>query len=164
MKKECGATQGKYTVDLGQTPRLPFGGAEVVKHEGQGFVEIELRPDDNLYIDGKKVVLNLSERQMNNNRVVAHELRMELAGGKQGLLNCNVMDCLLRYPELFPKHWKKDENGENRHIFFWGSIFQAARNTLFVRYLYWSAAGLVGRYLWLDIECNRQDWSASVIV
>ena len=60
----------------------------------RGFVEIELRPDDNLYIDGKKVVLNLSERQMNNNRVVAHELRMELAGGKQGLLNCNVMDCL----------------------------------------------------------------------
>ena len=163
MKKSAEQLRVNTLLTLVKRSRLPFGGAEVVKHEGQGFVEIELRPDDNLYIDGKKVVLNLSERQMNNNRVVAHELRMELAGGKQGLLNCNVMDCLLRYPELFLNIGRKMKM-EKIVTFFLGSIFQAARNTLFVRYLYWSAAGLVGRYLWLDIECNRQDWSASVIV
>jgi len=48
----------KHTIDLGKAPQLPFDNAEVVKHEseinGKKVVEIELRSDDQLYIDGRK--------------------------------------------------------------------------------------------------------------
>ena len=70
----------KHTIDLAKPPQLPFKGAEVVKHEGKGVVKLELRSDDNLYIDGKKVVLHLSERQMGDKAVVGHELRLRGRG------------------------------------------------------------------------------------
>jgi hypothetical protein len=153
----------KHTVDLAKAPRLPFDNAKVVKHEGKGVVEIELRSDDNLYVDGKKVVLHLSERQMGDKRVVGHELRKELEGGEQVLLNSNVLDYIYDHPELFPEHWKKDENGEIRYIFFWGSVFRIPSNGfLFVRFLCWLGGELRRRYGWLGLDWSRQDPSASV--
>jgi len=129
-----------YIIDFANAPRLPFDGAEVVKHEGEingkKVVEIELRSDDNLYLDGKKVVLHLSERQMGDKRIVGHEIRKELEDGTQVLLNSNVLDALYGHPELFPEHWKKNEQGETLYIFFWGSIFRnPSHGTLYVRFL-----------------------------
>jgi len=153
----------KHTVDLGKSPQLPFDGAEVVKHDGSGVVEIELRSDDNLYVGGKKVKLFLSEMQKGDKQIVGHELRQELEGGKQVLLNSNVLDYLYDHPELFPEHWKKDENGDTRYIFFWGSIFRGpARGYLFVRYLSWDDGVLVRYYFCLDNDWDRQAPSASV--
>lgn len=153
----------KHTVDLGVSPRLPFDTAEVVKHEGEGVVEIELRSDNNLYVDGKKVVLCLSERQGGDKRIVGHELRQELESGEQVLLNSNVLDYLYDHPELFPEHWKKDENGEIRYIFFWGSIFRGpARGGLSAHCLYWFGGGLSQSYDWLDHDWDRRNPSASV--
>jgi len=157
----------KHTIDLGKAPQLPFDNAEVVKHEseinGKKVVEIELRSDDQLYIDGKKVVLHLSERQMGDKRIVGHELREELESGEQVLLNSNVLDYLYDHPELFPEHWKKDENDETRYIFFWGSIFRLPSfGNLFVRGLYWSDGGLDRRYGWLGFDWYRRRPSASV--
>ncbi|MEX0652232.1 MAG: hypothetical protein WD509_00355 [Candidatus Paceibacterota bacterium] len=153
----------KRTIDLGAAPRLPFDSAKVVKHEGTGVVEIELRSDDNLYIDGKKVVLHLSERQMGDKRIVGHDLRKELEGGEQVLLNSNVLDYLCDHPELFPEHWKKNENGETRLIFFWRSIFRdPSDGYLSVRYLCWSDGELYRYYYWLDFGWRRQNPSASV--
>lgn len=156
-------TDVKHTVNLGATPRLPFNTAEVVKHEGDGVVEIEFRQDGNLYIDGKKIVLHLSERQKGNKRTVGHELRQELESGEQVLLNSNVLDYLYDHPELFPEHWKKDENGDTHYIFFWGSIFRdPANGSLFARCLSWSGGGLDRDYSWLDSVWRRQFPSASL--
>lgn len=153
----------KHTVDLGAQPRLPFDTAEVVKHEGKGIVEIELRSDDNLYVDGKKVELFLSERQKGDKRIVGHELRQELEDGDQVLLNSNVLDHLYDHPELFPEHWKKDKNGDTRYIFFWGSVFRRpADGSLYTRYLYWSGGELYRRYGLLVRYWDRQNPSASV--
>lgn len=157
----------KHTIDLAKSPRLPFDGAEVVKHEGKingkSVVTIELRSDDNLYIDGKKVVLHLSERQMGGKVIVGHELRKELENGEQVLLNSNVLDYLFDRPELFPKHWKKDENGDTRYIFFWGSIFRhPSSDSLCVRYLCWGGGRLDRSYGWLDDDRDRRDPSASL--
>ena len=153
----------KHTIDLAKSPQLPFDRAEVVKHEGKGIVEIELRSDDNLYIDGKKVVLHLSERQMGDKRIVGHELRKELENGNQVLLNSNVLDYLFDHPELFPEHWKKNENGETRYIFFWGSIFRSPSDgDLYVRCLYWDVGELSRDYNWLDSDWARRDPSASL--
>ena len=137
-------------------------GAEVVKHEGRGRVSLELR-DDNLYLDGKKVELFLSERQKGENRVVGHELRVELEGGERILLNSNVLDYIFDHPELFPEHWKKDENGDTRYIFFWGSIFRGPSDgRLFVRCLCWVDDGLSRHYGWLAFDWCRRYASASV--
>jgi hypothetical protein len=140
----------KYTVDLSAPPRLPFDGAEVVKHEGTGKVSIELRSDDNLYIDGKKVELYLSKRQIGDKRIEGYELRKELEDGTQVLLNSNVLDYLYDHSELFPEHWKKNEQGETLYIFFWGSIFRDPSNGhLCVRDLCWSDVSLRRSYGWL---------------
>ena len=153
----------KHTVDLSVPPRLPFDIAEVVKHEGEGVVEIELRSDDNLYINGKKVVLHLSERQKDDKRIVGHELLQELESGEQVLLNSNVLDYLYDHSELFPKHWKKDENGDTRNIFFWGSIFRnPADGSLYAHYLFWDSGYLFRRYRWLGFGWDRQDPSACI--
>lgn len=153
----------KHTIDLAKSPQLPFDVAEVVKHEGTGVVEIELRSDDNLYIDGKKVILHLSERQTSDKVVKGHELRKELEDGELVLLNSNVLDYLYDHPELFPEHWKKDENGETRYVFFWGSIFRyPSGGHLFVRCLSWRDGGLSRACRWLGSGWDRQEPSASV--
>lgn len=141
----------KHTVDLAKAPRLPFDKAEVVKHEGKGVVEIELRSDDNLYIDGKKVVLHLSERQMGDRVVLGDELRKELEDGTLVLLNSNVLDYLYDHPELFPEHWKKHGHGETLLIFFWGSIFlHPSSDRLSVRCLGWDVGGPRRDYRWVN--------------
>lgn len=131
----------------------------MVKHEseinGKKVVEIELRSDDNLYLDGKKVVLHLSERQIGGKRVEGHELREELESGEQVLLNSNVLEYLYDHPELFPEHWKNNEQGERLFIFFWGSIFRdPSDGDLYVRSLCWDDGSLDRRYcVWLG-----DDW------
>mgnify|MGYP006893377473 CR=1 FL=1 len=156
--------QKTNTIDLGAPARLPFDVAEVVKHDGKGVVEIELRSDDNLYIDGKKVELFLSERQMGDKRIVGHELRKELENGEQVLLNSNVLDYLYDHPELFPKHWKKkNKNGEIQYIFFWGSVFRdPSDGGLCVRYLSWRFGSLRRDDRWLGNGWDRRFPSASL--
>ena len=153
----------KHTVDLGKSPRLPFNGAEVEKHDGEGVVEIELRSDDNLYVDGKLVSLFLSEKQKGKSTIVGNELRQELENGRQALLNSNVLDYIFDHPELFPEHWKKDENGDIRYIYFWGSVFRdPSDGRLCVCCLCW-LVGELRRYCnWLDDVWLRQFPSASV--
>lgn len=153
----------KHTVDLAKSPRFPSSdNAEVVKHDGKGFVKIELL-DDSLYVDGKLVTLFLSEKQKGNSSVVGNKLRQELEDGDQILLNSNVLDYLIDHPELFPEHWKKDENGDTRYIFFWGSIFRdPSHGYLYVRALYWDDGGLYRFYSWLGNDWCRRRPSASV--
>ena len=156
-----------HSIDLAWPPRRPFDNAEVVKHNseinGKRVVEIELRSDDNLYIEGKKIVPNFSERQVGNKQVVGYELRGELESGEQVLLNSNVLDYIFDHPELFPEHWKKDEDGNIRFIYFWGSTFRSPSNgSLYARGLYWGGSELRRRYKWLGCDWDRQDPSASV--
>ena len=89
-----------HTIDIGASLQLPFDGAEVFKHDGTGIVEIELRSDDNLYVDGKKVKLFLSEMQKGNKEIVGHELCQEFENGEQVLLNNNVLDLHPRSPRV----------------------------------------------------------------
>ncbi|PCI30344.1 hypothetical protein COB55_00045 [Candidatus Wolfebacteria bacterium] len=162
LRSNVKITVAKQTIDLGKSPRLPFDGAEVVTHEGTGVVDIELRSDDNLYLDGKKVELFLSEKQTGDSVVVGNELRKELEGGKKVLLNSNVLDYIYDHPELYPEHWKKDENGYTRYnIFFWGSIFRK-KGDLCACYLYWDDGALNRNEHWLKNDWRRKDSSASV--
>lgn len=134
-------------LDLATTPRLPFAGATVEKHTGTGTVTIEKRADGELYIDGKKVVLHLSERQLGGKWLKGHELRTELDG--KLVLNATVLDFLEDHPEFIPDDWKKDEQGNTRYVFFWGTVYRNADGNLCVRCLYWRDGQWQFNYLWL---------------
>ena len=109
-----------------------------------GQLKLEKRGDD-LFLNGKKLVLHLSKRQQNGKVIEGYELRKELT--KATILNACVLDYLLKHPELIPDSWK------GKFIFFWGTIYRHSDGNLFVRYLLWSGDGGYWIYFWLD-----DDW------
>ena len=123
-------------VNLSATPALPFKGAKVEQHLGEGGALIEKRPDG-LYVDGRKIVLCRSERQMGTKRIKGYKLREELTG--KLILNGNVLDALTDNPDFLPEDWKKDENDNTLFIFFWGTIYSVSDGLLDVRYFFFSA-------------------------
>lgn len=135
------------TLNLATTPRLPFAGAVVEKHTGVGTVTIEKREDGQLYIDGKKVILHLSERQLGGKWLKGHELRTELDG--KLVLNATVLDFLEDHPEFIPDDWKRDEQGNTRFVYFWGTIYRDTDSDLCVRCLYWSGGRWQLNFNWL---------------
>lgn len=143
MLKEC-------VIDLGAIPKLPFAEAVVKKHVGNGVVKIELRPDDNLYINGKRYDLFWTEKQKNGS-VSGHELRAELEESG-GLLNINVLRLLFEHPEMYPEHWKKDEEDNGLHVIFLDSIFSGypKKDSLCVSSAGWNVDRVLAYYQGLD--------------
>lgn len=135
-------------VYLGATPKLPFDGAEVVEHIGEGWVIVEKRADG-LYINSRKVTLHLSKRQKGGKWLKGYELCEELTG--KPVLNANILDALYENIHLIPEEWKRDENGNIRFIFFWGTIYRASDGNLYVRYLYFSDGAWGRYYRWLGL-------------
>ncbi len=136
------------TLNLATTPRLPFAGATVEKHTGEGTVTIEKRADGQLYIDGKKVVLHLSERQFGGKWLKGHELRTELDG--KPVLNATILDFLEDHQEFITDDWKQDEQGNTRYVYFWGTVYRSAGGDLYVRCLYWDGGQWQFDFHWLD--------------
>ncbi len=139
-------------VNLGATPSLPFDGAEVVQHDGQGWVLVKKRKNG-LYIDGRKVILHLSKRQQRGSYLKGHELREELTGKR--ILNANIIDALYENTHLIPGDWKKDKDGNIRFIYVRVTIYCDSDGNLYVRCLYFHAGTWFLRYcLWLDHDFN----------
>ncbi|MEK7653001.1 MAG: hypothetical protein AAB358_00745 [Patescibacteria group bacterium] len=148
--KKMTASTFKAEIDTDKDPRLPFSGASIEKHARQGKVTIEKRPDG-LYLDGRKVVLYRSLKQVNGKTVVGHELKKELDG--KPVLSVSILDFLSENQEYIPEEWKKDENGNTIFIFFWGTIYRHAGGRLYVRDLYWNGNRWYWNCYWLD-----RDW------
>ena len=141
-------------VNLEAKPKLPFDGAEVVDHKGEGWVRVEKRKDG-LYVDGKKVVLHLSERQQAGSVIKGHDLREELSG--KPVLNSNILDALFDHPHLIPEEWKADGEGRTRYIYFWGSVFRIPDSQdLYVRCLYWNDGAWHRHFNWLGDDWDDQ--------
>lgn len=111
----------RAVIDTNINPRLPFAGATIEKHARVGKVTIEKRADG-LYIDGKKVGLYLSERQLNGQTIKGYELRTEL--DDKPVLSASILDFLMAHPEFIPEDWKQDENGNIIFIYFWATIYR----------------------------------------
>ncbi len=145
----------EHIIDLGIPAVIPQGYNWTVEEHRIGPPDVKLeRKADGLYIDGKKIGFWLSEEQRRKQAVVGNILRAKLK--EMPVLNDNVLNYLLKNPLLIPEDWKKDENGNTRYIFFWGTIFRSAVGDLFVRCLCWSGGEWVWDSFWLD-----NDWRSS---
>lgn len=146
-------------VNLGAAPKLPFGGAKVEQHIGDGWAVVEMRADG-LYVSGCKVILYLSERQRGGKWLKGHELREELTG--KPVLNANLLDALYENPHLISEDWKKDEQGNTCYIFFWGTIYRDATGYPYVRSLSFDDGAWSRRFSWLVLDWHGYD-PASVL-
>ncbi|MDD5627312.1 MAG: hypothetical protein PHW01_04875 [Patescibacteria group bacterium] len=147
-------------VNLDAPPKLLSDDAKIEKNNGSGWVKVEKReakgPDsgrDELYIDDRKVILYLSERQKHG-RISGHELHKELSG--KPVLHPNILDALLEHPNLIPEGWKNN----NYYIFFWGTILRSSLGNLCVRYLCFSDDKWSWGYLWFDVGWIESDPAA----
>jgi hypothetical protein len=141
----------EHVVDLGADAVIPKDYNWTIEEHRKGNpVKLE-RKADGLYIDGKKIDFYLSKKQKKGS-IVGNDLRVELKD--QSVLNANVLDYLLKNPHLIPEEWKKDEDGNTRYIFFWGTIFRFAVGDLRVRCLYWYDGQWVWSYYWLGYYWN----------
>lgn len=88
----------------------------------------------------KNVSLYLSEKQKTG-FINGNDLREELKD--KPVLNANVLDYLLVYPQLIPEEWK------GKFVFFWGTIYRGSVGYLYVRCLFWGGVrwGWVCRWL-----------------
>jgi hypothetical protein len=137
-----------HVVDFGADPFLSNGWT-VEEHQAGKIAKLERNGDD-LYLDGKKIEFWFSECQKGDKVIGGHDLRKEVS--KQPVLNANLLDHLLKHPHLIPETWKKDENGNTRYIFFWGTVYRNSDGRLYVRCLDWRDGGWCSRYLWLDLD------------
>lgn len=145
-------------INLGASPKLPFEGATVEWHYGEGLVQMQKRKDG-LYVGDKKVVLTFSERQQNGKTIQGHELREELTG--KPVLNANIMDTLLAHPHLIPEDWKKDANGNTIYIFFWATGYRLG-GLLCVRFFFWVGGKWYSLYGNLDFRWGASSPAASL--
>jgi hypothetical protein len=135
-------TQIEHVIDLDAAPFNPW--------EKEGVVIEEHQKGGQFKWDASQVAFHLADSQKNG--IQGHKLRKELQG--KPVLNANLLDYLLAHPELIPEDWKKDENGNTRYIFFWGTVYRNRVGNLFVRYLYWLGDRWDWSYRWLG-----SDWS-----
>ncbi len=149
-------------IDTNIDPRLPIGGATIDTHRRQGRVVIEKRVDG-LYVDGHKVVLYRSPRQMYGNKINGRELRIELDGQThdRSALSANVADFLFANQEYLPEDWKKkDENDKTIFILFWGTIYRRFDRSPCIRTLCWCDGQCHENCYWLGLDCYSNFYSA----
>jgi hypothetical protein len=136
----------KHCIDCDAGPFVPDGW-KVEEHQKMG----------NIKFDPSKIDFYLSQKQKNG-RIEGNKLREELKGKK--VLNANVLDYLLKNPQIIPEEWKKDEKGNTRFIFFWGTIYRDSYGGLCVRYLYWFVVRWDWGHNWLGIDFSDHNLSA----
>lgn len=139
-------TQVEYFIDCDADPFNPWANDRFTIEEHQRGGQWKFDP--------KRVELFLSSSQKGDKileGIEGNKLRKELA--KKPVLNANVLDYLLAHPELIPDEWKKNENGNTRYIFFWGTIYCDIDGRLYVRYLRSSDRVWHWSYFW-----TVRDW------
>lgn len=119
----------------------------------EGWSVVEHRKYDQIEFDPKRVAFHLDPAQKAG-RIAGNDLRKKLAN--EPVLNANVLDHLLANTNLIPEDWKFDEQGRERCIFFWGTIYRDSAGNLYVRYLYWYDGQWRERYRWIDLGFDDQ--------
>jgi hypothetical protein len=137
----------KHLIDCDAGPFIPDGW-KVEQHQKGGHFKW----------DASQVQLYLDKGQQNGKYVEGNKLRKLLDG--KPVMNANVLDYLLKNPQLIPDDWKKDGSGNTRYIFFWGTIYRDSDGSLYVRYLSWDGVRWDWGCHWLDDDFGGHDPAA----
>ncbi len=145
--------------DLNATPaeRLPIIDCDADPFIPEGWSVVEHHKGGQVEFDSSKIVFHL-EPEQRNGLIVGNELRERLKS--QPVMNANVLDFLLKHPDLIPESWEYDERGRKRRIYFWGTIFCDSDGNLFIRCLYRSGSKWRWGCPWLDCCWDGQDPAA----
>lgn len=145
-------------VNLDASLVLPFPDAMVewVKPGQSGWVRVE-RKGDNLFVDGREVLLHLTEGQKTGT-VQGHDLRKQLEG--QIVLHPNIEDALLENVHLLPDSWKVDEQGQTVYVYFWAVGYRDSGGSLYVRGVCFRDGQWHRDYGWLDGHWRARDPAA----
>ena len=150
----------RMEADLDADPILPFAeavfqGKKGTKHLRQGKVVLEYRPDeDELYVNGRKLVLFVSELQKGGKTARGYTFQAEAEANNP--TNATLADVLYEHQEFIPK------KSRDRVWFFWGTVFSDSDGGLSVRYLRWYGERWYRRYSWLGSGWGEHDPSASL--
>ena len=148
-------TVPEHVIDCDADPFNPWAkeGWVIDEQKGGQYKWDALNPPL-LYLDEKE--------QRGGKSIEGKKLRKKLAKDlvKGALLNANVLDYLLKYPHLIPEEWKKDEKGQTRYIFFWGTVYRYSDGDLCVRDLYWDGGRWLWSSRWLDDDWNDNNPAA----
>jgi hypothetical protein len=134
--------QVTHVIDCDAAPLIPHGTWKVEEHRQGGQVTWDLAG----------VKLHLSVNQMGDQCIEGNKLREELAN--KPVLNANVLDYLLHYPNLIPEDWKVDEAGNTRYVYFWGTVYRDSDGNLYVRNLFFGGERWRWTYNWLNSLWN----------
>ena len=134
-------TVPEHLIDCDADPFLPDGW-KVEEHQKGGQFKW----------DASQVNLWLAKGQQNGKWLEGNKLRKELAG--KPVLNANVLDYLLKNPQLIPEEWK------GKAIFFWGTVYRNRDGNLYVRCLFWYGDRWDWYIHWLDYDFNDNDPAA----
>ena len=118
----------------------------IEKHVGDGTLEL----------DPSQLKLHFSPNQIGGKVIEGNKLRKELEKNKVPVLNACVLDYLLAHPDLIPEDWKKDEKGNTRYIYFWGTVYRFPDGDLCVRCLSWDNGAWRWSYNSLDDDWHGQ--------
>lgn len=130
-------------VDLDADPVAPFDGAKRTKHQKQGKVAVEYRPDeDELYVKGKKVVPWFSDAQKSGKVVRGDILQPEAE--QNNPLNATLADWLYGAQEFIPQKW------QGRVWFFWATEWSDSGRYRCVRCLRWHGSRWYRVHDWLE--------------
>ncbi len=135
-----------YVIDLSVAPFIPEGYKEVISHT----------PGDAPFVwSPEKVRLHYSLNQEGGKTIGGEALLAELTSKKIPVFNANLLDGLLKRPELIPAEWKKVGL-----IFFWGTIYRSAVGGRVVRCLYWLGDRWYSLDRWLGSSWDDRDPAA----
>lgn len=121
----------QHLIDCDALPYCPDSW-EVVEHRKHG----------QLQWDPTRIRLHLSKKQTDGKVIEGNKLRKELDG--LPVMNANVLDYLLKHPELIPDEYK------GKAVFFWGTIYRGSDGDLYVRCLCWYGGEWDWDCYWLD--------------
>lgn len=150
----------RMRADLNADPTLPFAGAMFdgtngSKHAKQGEMELEYRPDeDELYVNGRRLVPFLSDKQIGGKVVRGYGLQAEAETNNP--TNATLADVLYEHQEFIPKKFR------DREWFFWATVFRDPDGGLCVRCLFWDVALWLRSCRWLSNVWGERLPSASL--
>lgn len=146
-------------VNLDVPSSLSFDGATVEwTTPGQtGWVRVE-KKDNQLFVDGRKVDLHITEGQKTARDHQGHNLFWQLKG--KAVLHPNIADALFENPHLFPDSWKLKDQGWTVYVYFWAVGYRHAGCNICVRCVYFGDAGWSRYFLRLHDYWGSHDPAA----